>query len=67
MPPEFLCYRPAHRALRDGQITEAGYYHHVFQHLMWEHDCKGKEPIAEDVIGGEIKSLVGMSWHIVTG
>lgn len=67
MAPEFLCYRPAHAALQAGIISEEEYYHHVFQHLIWEHDCKGQSPIAEDVLGREIKDLIGQSWQTVEG
>lgn len=67
MAPEFLCYRPAYTALQDGKITEAEYYHSVFQHLIWEHDCKGKSPLAKDLIGNEITHLVADSWHTISG
>lgn len=67
MAPEFLCYRPAHVALQEGAITEEQYYHHVFQHLIWEHNCKGQSPVTEDVLGGEIKHLIAQSWQTVAG
>ncbi|KAF2996930.1 hypothetical protein E8E13_006367 [Curvularia kusanoi] len=65
MAPEFLCYRPANTLLQTGIITEAEYYHNVFQHLVWEHDCKGKAPLANDLIGAEIKSLITKSWSTI--
>jgi hypothetical protein len=67
MVPEFLCYRPAHATLQAGRITEAEYYHHVFQHLIWEHGCEGKAPLLSDLVGTEIKSIIAQSWHTVTG
>ncbi|OSS52293.1 hypothetical protein B5807_02555 [Epicoccum nigrum] len=66
MVPEFLCYRPAHATLQAGRITEAEYYHHVFQHLIWEHGCEGKAPLLSDLVGTEIKSIIAQSWHTVT-
>lgn len=66
-PPDFLCYRPAYYALKAGDITEQEYYHDIFQHLVWEHDCEDKGPVNADVLGQQIRYIIRRCSHYITG
>jgi hypothetical protein len=63
--PKFFCYRQAYLKKKAEIITEEEYYHHIFQHLVYEHDCDQKELSGNDVLEIEIKEIIDQSWQLI--
>lgn len=64
-PPAFLCYRLAYRAKKAGEITEEEYFQHVFQHMIWEHDCTAMAK--SDSLGFVIRDVCYSNEHLING
>lgn len=65
--PEVLCCRLAYHASEAGGLSEEGYHCKVWQHLISEHDCKGKRPVSDDFLGIVDRYIVRSCRHIIEG